>query len=479
MQGQGRLARMQQVSNSIAQALGSREGSDELSKVLRAQFPQAGYISVTSVVGRGANMQLFEYYNLLEPVPLSRDAYFTAATSVAAEAIASNQNKYYDETVHRTKLAAMRDFQRAAGDQDCGSIVCVPLPCHSRLVPPGVQGTVVLGGVMHCSHCHRRMETCGRPLGCVTLGIRRNIHFSIREYLAKMLVLAGLLGPRLLAPSPAVGVSAAQAAGSAAATTAAALAGTQSSNGVNMALQSSWYTPSPAPAAPSLAPASAAMVALADNVRRLSLDSNGQFAGLHPQLQALLAASVSDAPHDAPHHAAPHHDALLLGVNGRMSLDSSSLDTLLRVPANGRMSLDSQASCLSSVQLGGNGCGSSRGNSLDLPPLDRRLFNGSLLGPVASGPALHVAQTQGLAQPFPGMSLPPVSSSGRYSMEKQRYSEEGMQLHGGYGLGFGGRIPEHSEPEPYSHPTGAVSMELLMAMYGVSNGRGSVASNGL
>lgn len=449
-----RMQRMQQLSAALTQALRTRETTEDLVKLLRATFPHAAYVSITSVSGRGNAVELIEHYNFVQAGPLMRDAYFATLPSVAAEAISCNQNKYYDESVHRAKLANARDFQRASAELDCASIVCVPLPCHSRLVPVHAQATVNKGGGVHCLACHRRMDSAARPLGCITLGIKRKVNFSIREYLAKTLVLAGFIGPRVLRLSgslnsqlpsvsePLAAMAALQASqqqqqAAAAAALAAAQQQLQQQQQMGMALQSSWYTgptgstwqpplanANSAPSGmPPLAPGASvnAMTALSDNLRRLSVDAdafrfsaNGRASmdaeailsrASRLSMDTLLAA-VADTRMSLDSSASvglPPHVQAALAASGGVPSPHGTVDLpLLRngvAPAfggNARLSLDSQSSSLSGMQLGEYLLGSSRSNSIDV------------LGCVASSPAFAMsACTAGpisVCAPFPGMS---------------------------------------------------------------------------
>lgn len=269
-----------------------------------------------------------------EPVPLSGSA--------VADAIAGNQNFYFDEAVHKDKANACRDFVRLSTAHDCAAIVAVPLPCHSKI-----------GGDPRaaCPHCSKSFMLAGRPLGCLLLGIRRNTDYSIREYLAKLVVLAGCIGPRLLAL---------HATSSPTSQTSPRQGSPPRPPNVSTAMASSWYANATPP-------------------RRNSIDV-GSLAGAvswHPLTSPRTPTSLASSM------LAPLPEAPPLVPDMRAVQPRTSLDWLVGGSGGGhdaRMSLDSQVSAHSLAMLG------SRGTS----------FDGRLLQPTLASASLTAADVAAL-----------------------------------------------------------------------------------
>lgn len=319
------------------------------------------------------SLQLFECSNFFEHGTLTTEPVPTSGSAVA-DAIAGNQNFYFDEAVHKDKANASRDFVRLSTSHDCAAVVAVPLPCHSKV-----------GGDPRaaCPHCGKSFMLAGRPLGCLLLGIRRNTNYSIRydsqarstspaiacvastvvlarttpphtrrEYLAKLVVLAGCLGPRVLAmqraasPKSPSHTSSPTSKPSPQPNTPPA-----TSPHVQAAMASSWYAP------PATTP------------RRNSIDV-GSLAGAvswhpltSPRTPTSLACSTLATLPEVP--------SLVPDVH--VVQQRTSLDWLMPVPPgcppDARMSLDSQVSAHSLAMLGSRG-----------PSIDGRVFTQPMLG---------------------------------------------------------------------------------------------------
>lgn len=348
-------SQLRKLSEAVAHVLQAQHVPPEFASYLQVLFPEAGYVSVTTVgVGAGGS-ELHEHYSLLASGALQCATSLAASPSVSALVVSDSQHRYYDEAVH-TAETRLLDFTRLLTQYDCTSIISVPLPCHSRLASPRATGA--------CAHCHKRLELASHALGCLTLGVRRGANFPIRDYLSKMIALAAHLGPRLLAPAkpPAPPAPAA-----AAAAAAASALQQQQNTLLHMALGSSFYAPTSAPPQAGLPPVSAAS--------RMSYDSSTLAMGRLLGQQGYGAYAGGDA-----------------GAYARHSIDA-------------RMSLDSQASTLSShgmcmgrsasIDLGGGGV-------MQLPSMPQRFY--SLFSPVSEAEAAAPAAVPMAVAPFPGMA---------------------------------------------------------------------------
>lgn len=330
--------------------------------------------------------------------------------------------------MHKSKLAGARDFQRLAGEQhDCSSIVCVPLPCHSRLVPSGAQATVQANGALFCAHCHRRLEAAARPLGCITLGVRRRANFSIREYLSKSLVLAGFLGPRLLRAAPALQqLPQQQASRQQAPPPQQQQPQQQRDDSVEKALQSSWYAGPPRQGSPQSQPSPQqqaqnaaqqnSLAALGDSMRRLSVDAD----------MALATRAAGRMSMDSRLDGGLHRTSLDSRVDGglhRMSMDS-------RVGGGGlhSASLDSQAdNGLHRMSM------DSRVGSSSLHRLSMDAFTYASLPPATHALLVAASQQQQKQQ----LDLGYAGDDGRLSLDSQASTMSSAVFGGDYLYGGG------------------------------------------